>query len=195
MTETPRGRRPGSPDTRSTILAAARTLFAERGFSGASIRAIAGEAGVDPALVHHYFGTKADLYTAALEIPIDPSDLLAWSEVPHDQLGEALARVFFSVWELPEARAVLLGIVRGALEGNEAAVRPFREFLVEIVRTSIADAIGREGVEAEAMGMAGQLVGVALIRYVMQVEPLASASVDELVELVGPRLQGYVDDA
>ena len=194
MTETPRGRRPGSPDTRATILVAARTLFAERGFSGASIRAIAAEAGVDPALVHHYFGTKADLYAASLELPVSPMEFVAWSEVPPDQIGEFMARIFFSLWELPETRVVILGIIRGGLDGNEEAVRPFREFVTELVRDRLVELIGDDGAEERALGMVAQLVGTVMIRHVVKIEPFVSMSVDELVDLIGPRLQAYVDD-
>ena len=193
MTETPRGRRPGSPDTRATILAAARTLFAERGFSGASIRAIAAEAGVDPALVHHYFGTKADLYAASLELPVSPMAFVAWSEVPPDQIGEFMARIFFSLWELPETRVVILGIIRGGLDGNEEAVRPFREFVTELVRDRLVELIGDDEAEERALGMVAQLVGTVMIRHVVKIEPFVSMSVDELVDLIGPRLQAYLD--
>ncbi|MGZ4460469.1 MAG: TetR/AcrR family transcriptional regulator, partial [Nocardioidaceae bacterium] len=101
MTTVSRGRRPGSPDTRAAILDAARGLFASGGFSGTSVRAVAAKAGVDPALVHHYFGTKEDLFVAALALPIDLRDVLAGvaASGEPEQVAERLLRVFFSVWD------------------------------------------------------------------------------------------------
>lgn len=192
MAETPRGRRPGSPDTKAAILDAARPLFAERGFNGASIRSIAADAGVDPSLVHHYFGSKADLYAASLEMPLSPDEVLS-VDVPADQMGEVFARLFFSVWELPEARVVMFGLLRGGLEGNEDAVRPFREFISSLIRDRLAQAMDGDDAEARALAMAAQLVGTAMVRYVVRIEPFASMTVDELVDLVAPRLQSYVD--
>ena len=193
MAENPRGRRPGSPDTKAAILDAARPLFAERGFNGTSIRAVAADAGVDPSLVHHYFGTKADLYAASLEMPVSPDTVLAAVDVPVDQLGETFARLFFTVWELPEARVVMFGLLRGGLEGNEAAVRPFREFITTLIRDRLAQLMDGDDAEARALAMAAQLVGAAMVRYVVQIEPFTSMTVEELVALVGPRLQSYVD--
>ena len=96
------GRRPGGPDTRGQILAAARKSFADKGFGGTTIRAVAAEAGVDPALVHHYFGSKDDLFLAALEIPVDPRALVpAVFEAGVDGGGERLLRLFLSVWDDP----------------------------------------------------------------------------------------------
>src|ERR687890_2439282 len=98
-----RGRRPGAPDTRATILDAARTAFAQKGFAGTTIRAVATAAGVDAALVHHYFGTKDDLFLAALELPVDPRVALAPAiAAGPDGAGERMLRVFLSVWDDPE---------------------------------------------------------------------------------------------
>ncbi len=193
MTTAARGRRPGKPDTRSAILTAARAQFAAKGFSGASMRAIAGEAGVDASLLHHYFGTKADLYAASLELPISPDQMLAWSDVPRQQMGEALARTFFSIWEVPEARAIMLGILRGGMDGNEDAVRPFREFVTDMVQRRLATSMDGADVEARALAMAAHLVGVEMVRHVVRVEPFPSMTIDELVDLVAPRLQSYFD--
>ena len=118
MTErvTSRGRRPGGPDTRGAILAAARESFAHKGFAGTTIRAVAASAGVDAALVHHYFGSKDDLFLAALEIPVDPRQVvpMVFAEGV-DGAGERLLRVFVSVWEDPEARLPLIALVRASL--------------------------------------------------------------------------------
>ncbi len=193
MTTAARGRRPGNPDTRSTILTAARAQFAAKGFSGASMRAIAGDAGVDASLLHHYFGTKADLYAASLELPISPDQVLAWSDVPPEQMGEVLARTFFGAWEVPEVRAIMLGILRGGMDGNEDAVRPFREFVTDMVQRRLAASMEGEDAEARALAMAAHLVGIEMVRHVVRVEPFPSMTVDELVDLVAPRLQSYFD--
>ena len=108
-----RGRRPGAPDTRAEVLAAARSSFAEKGFRGTTIRAVASAAAVDPALVHHYFGTKDDLFLAALQMPVDPRELLApvVAQGP-DGAGERLLRIFLSVWDDPDTQVQLLAVVR-----------------------------------------------------------------------------------
>lgn len=117
MTAAARGRRRGSPDTRAAILAAARARFAESGFAGTSIRRVAGDAGVDPALVHHYFGSKDDLFVAALELPVDPRAVLAEQVVgPVAGAGERLLRALIGVWDDPAVRPALLAMVRRLIE-------------------------------------------------------------------------------
>src|SRR3954469_11292384 len=102
MASSPRGRRPGAPDTRADILAAARALFADRGFGRTTIRAVASDAGVDPALVHHYFGTKDDLFVASLQLPVDPRERLAPALAGGpDGAAERILRVFLEVWDEP----------------------------------------------------------------------------------------------
>ena len=133
-----RGRRPGAPDTRAEILASARSLFAARGFPGTSVRAVAAGAGVDPALVHHYFGTKDDLFVAALEFPVDPRVALApVFEGGVDGAGERLLRVFLSVWDDESARLPLLGLVRGAVDPHGA--RLLRDGLFGVVLGPVGD--------------------------------------------------------
>src|SRR3954469_25474800 len=111
-----RGRRPGSPDTRAAILSGARTLFAAHGYAGTSVRAVASAAGVDAALVHHYFGTKDDLFVAALELPIDPREALAPALVGGPEgAGERVLRVFVGVWDDPRNTPVLVAFARSVL--------------------------------------------------------------------------------
>src|SRR6266545_3836915 len=109
------GRRPGNQDTREAILAAARATFADRGYDRASIRAIATSAGVDPALVHHYFGTKEELFLATVNAPIDPREvipeILAGSR---DEIGERLVRMFVRVWDSPTGTAAA-ALLRSAM--------------------------------------------------------------------------------
>jgi AcrR family transcriptional regulator len=175
------------------VLAAARTAFAERGFDGASIRVIAADAGVDPALVHHYFGSKDKLFLAAIHAPVDPEELLP--EVLAGgtaDLGANVVRLMLRVWDGP-ARAGGLALVRSAVS-NEWTARLLREFLVAQVLRRVLGTLDHPAREAEARGslVASQLIGVVMTRYVLKLEPLASASPDELVAAIGPTVQRYL---
>lgn len=188
------GRRPGNPDTRSDVLAAAREVFGEVGYDRATIRGIARRAGVDPALVHHYFGTKESLYAASIELSMVPGEVLAAVLAGgSDGLGDRLARGFFGVWELEAPRHAFLGMLRGAIGGDDQAVRAFREFVVGAIKARLVEALEGPDRDERALAMASQLVGLAIVRYVVRIEPFASAEVDDLVALVGPRLQSYAD--
>jgi AcrR family transcriptional regulator len=175
------------------VLFAARAAFAERGYDGASIRAIAGAADVDPALVHHYFGTKEKLFLAAVEAPADPEDLLP--EVlagGRDELGANVVRMLLRVWDGP-GRPAGLALVRSAV-ANEWGARMLREFLVSQVLRRVVGTLGLPPTETAARGslVASQLVGVVMARYVLGVEPLASAPADQVVAAVGPTVQRYL---
>jgi AcrR family transcriptional regulator len=187
------GRRPGNPDTREAILAAARDAFAERGFDAASIRAIATGAGVDPALVHHYFGTKDQLFLASINAPIDPRELLpqVLAGGP-EQVGERLVRLFLKVWDSP-AGAAGAALMRSAVS-NEWTARLLREFMVTQILRRAMQSLDMDPAEAplRASLVASQISGLAMIRYVIKVEPLASASPDEVVAAVAPTIQRYV---
>jgi AcrR family transcriptional regulator len=190
------GRRAGSPDTRAEILEAARRQFAAHGYDRATMRAIAGEAGVDPSLIHHYFGTKGQLFAASIDMPKQAANAVRAirSEDP-DQLGRRLAETFFMIWEQEEARTSLLGILRSATGGEDQAAAAFRQYLSSVLLESIAPKIGRERGRLRAVLMASHLVGIAMTRYVVRVEPVASASIEQIVDLVAPRIQSYVDAA
>ena len=187
-----RGRRPGSPDTRATILAEARALFAEKGYAGTSVRAVATAAGVDAALVHHYFGTKDDLFLAALQAPIDPRTvLLPVAEGGIDGAGERLLRTFLSVWDNETTRLPLLTIVRSVFDPER---RPLiRDGFMRMVMLPIGQALGLDDVELRMSLVGSQLMGIVLARYVVEVEPLASASHDQLVAAYAPTLQRYLE--
>jgi AcrR family transcriptional regulator len=168
-------------------------MFAERGFDGATIRSIATVAGVDPALVHHYFGSKDKLFLAAIEAPADPADLLP--EVlasGRDQLGAAVVRMLLRVWDGPMQPAGL-ALVRSAV-GNEWTAKLLREFLVTQVLRRVVATLHLPAAEREARGglAASQLIGVVMARYVLRVEPLASASPEAVVAAVGPTIQRYL---
>jgi AcrR family transcriptional regulator len=187
------GRRPGNPDTRDAVLAAARAAFAERGFDGATIRGIAGAAGVDPALVHHYFGNKDKLFLAAIEAPANPADLLP--EVlagGRDNLGENIVRLLLRVWDGP-MRPAALALVRSAV-GNEWTAKLLREFLVSQVLRRVVGTLDMPSREREIRGSlaASQLIGLVMGRYVLKLEPLATASPESLVAAIGPNVQRYL---
>ncbi|MGA8209279.1 MAG: TetR family transcriptional regulator [Nocardioidaceae bacterium] len=195
MTEEPRGRgrRPGGPDTRGQILAAARASFAERGFGGTTIRGVARAAGVDPALVHHYFGAKDDLFLAALEIPIDPRLLLPQVLADGvDGAGERLVTLFLSVWDDPVARLPLVALVRSALgQGGPQGLleQGVLRMLTEPVRAALPPAEADRRIQL----VLSQMSGLVVMRYLLAVEPLASMPAAEVVAWVAPTVQRYLD--
>ncbi|MGC1215114.1 MAG: TetR family transcriptional regulator [Micromonospora sp.] len=193
MTARRTGRRPGNPDTREAILAAAREAFAERGFDAASIRGIATAAGVDPALIHHYFGSKDQLFLAAMNSPVDPGDLIPRIVAgPRDGLGERLVRLFLGVWDSP-AGAAGVALLRSSVS-HEWSARLLREFLITQVLRRVLDHLDVGPAELPLRGslVASQMIGLAMMRYVIRLEPVASASVDTLVAAIGPTVQRYL---
>jgi AcrR family transcriptional regulator len=187
------GRRPGNQDTRQDILAAARDVFAEKGFDKASIRAIATAAEVDPALVHHYFGTKEKLFLACMEVPLDPSELVPKAlSGPRDEAGERLVRLIISVWDSPAGTAAV-AMLRSAMS-NEWTARLLREFIVtQVLRRAIAElGMPKEEAPMRAALVATQVAGLAVVRYVLKVEPVASTDPETLVRAVGPSVQRYL---
>ena len=182
-----------APAARDRILAAAREEFAERGYEKTSVRGIAKAADVDPALVHHYFGTKEQVFEASIEVAAGP--LLnapgSIAEGPLDGVGERLARFFFGVWENPATRKALLAIVRSAMN-NEAAAGVFRRLISAQLLRRIAVQLDLPDAELRAELAAAQLVGIAMLRYVIKVEPLASANPDQIIARVAPTIQAHL---
>lgn len=188
------GRRPGKPDTQTEILEAAKAVFGEMGYDRATIREIAGRAGIDPALVHHYFGNKDKLYAASISLPVNPAAVVGgvFATVSEEERGEALARMFLGLWEDPATQTALTGILRSAMSGEEQAVTAFREYISSVIKGTIAKLIPHEDAELRALSIAAQIVGLVIIRYVVEIEPVASASSEDLVKLIGPRIQSYL---
>jgi len=190
-----RGRPPRaeSADTRDRILDAAREEFAERGYDKTSVRGIAKAAGVDSALVHHYFGTKEQVFEAAVEVALVPALAVrdAVLEVPLDDVGERLTRFLFGLWENPVTRRPLLAIVRSAVN-NEAAATVFRRLVSAQLLRRIAGEIDAPDAELRAELAAAQLVGVAMMRYVIKIEPIASADPEQIIARVAPVVQGHL---
>ncbi|KRE58602.1 TetR family transcriptional regulator [Phycicoccus sp. Soil748] len=204
----PRGRRPGGVDTRAAILTAARADFAEQGYDATSVRGIARRAEVDPALVHHYFGGKAKLFAAVLDIPADPAVLIgAIVHGPRERVGEALVRTFLSVWDSEEDRQRFQALLRSAVTHDEATLM-LREFLTREVFGRVmrelapaagrSEAAGRSKVagarelELRAGLAASQMIGLAVMRYIVELPAVVGASHDELAAMLGPTLQGYL---
>ena len=188
-----RGRRPGGPDTRGQILAAARESFAHKGFGGTTIRAVASEAGVDPALVHHYFGAKDDLFLAALEIPVDPRALVPG--VFADGVagaGERLVRLFLSVWDDPQARLPLIALVRSSLV-QEAPESLLQVGLLRMVLEPMRNALPAGEADRRVQLVISQMAGLVLTRYLLALEPLASMPAEDVVAWVAPNVQRYLD--
>jgi AcrR family transcriptional regulator len=187
-----RGRPPGRSNTRQAVLDAARRAFAEHGYHQASLRSIAAEAGVDAGMVRHFFGDKAGLFRAAMELPFDPRAVLPVLLGPGvDGLGERVVRFFLTVWEDPAARGPFLALIRSVTGHEESAVM-FREFITDQVLVRVAAAIDRPNARLRASLVGSQLIGMVMIRYVVKVEPLASADVDEVVAAVAPTVQRYL---
>jgi AcrR family transcriptional regulator len=175
------------------VLSAARAQFAEKGFDGATIRGIATAAGVDPALVHHYFGSKDKLFLAVVEAPADPAELLPTVlAAPQDQLGAAVVRMVLHVWDGP-MRPAGLALVRSAVS-NEWTAKLLREFLVAKVLRKVVSTLGFDPDvrAARASLVASQIVGLVMTRYVLKLEPLASATPDEIVAAIAPTVQRYL---
>ncbi|GIF95199.1 TetR/AcrR family transcriptional regulator [Catellatospora citrea] len=187
------GRRPGNPDTREAILAAARQLFAEKGFDAATMRAIAAAAEVDPALVHHYFGTKEQLFVATMQFPMDPRELIDKVVAGGaDEAGVRLARLFVTVWDSPVG-IVGVSVIRSAMT-NEWTMRLFREFVTTQILRRVQAELKLDPAEAplRASLVASQIGGLVLMRYIMKLEPLASLPADQVVAAVAPNLQRYL---
>ena len=187
-----RGRRPAGEDTRTAILDAARAEFSAKGYDSSSLRAIARLAEVDPALIHHYFAGKVALFVESMSLPVNPSFLIdAILAGPREQVGERLAVTFFDIWDSPQGRERLVALIRSAVSQEDAA-RMLREFLVREVFGKVALSIGVPEPQLRAGMAAAQMIGVAMMRYVIGFEPVVSASAEEIVALVGPTLQRYL---
>ncbi len=186
-----RGRRPGAPDTRAEVLAAARASFGELGFRGTTIRSVAAAAGVDPALVHHYFGTKDDLFVAALEIPVDPREVMApVVAAGPDGAGERLLRAFLGVWDDPAVQPGLLALARSLL-GDDSGPMVRDAFIPVVVGPVLAQLVVDRPEERIPL-VASQIIGLVVARYVVALPAMAQAPAEDLVARIGPVLQHYL---
>lgn len=187
-----RGRRPAGGDTRGAILTAARQAFGARGYDATSIRGVAAAAGVDPGLVLHYFTSKASLFAAAMDLPVDvPALVQALLATGTAGLGERLARFFLGLWENPDARAPMLAVIRSAVSHEDAGAM-LREFLTEALLGRIATALDVSTPQLRASLAGSQMIGLAMARYVVRIEPLASTDTETIVAWIAPTLQRYL---
>lgn len=186
------GRPPGASDTRDRILDVARDLFARNGIDKTSIRSIAASAGVDAALVHHYFGTKQQLFAAAIRAPINPMDVIGpLREVPVEQLGSVLPTILLPIWDSEMGKG-FIATLRSLMAGSEVGL--IRSFLQDVITAEIGPRVddppgsGRTRVQY----VASQLLGVVMARYILQLEPFASLPVEQIAATIGPNLQRYL---
>jgi AcrR family transcriptional regulator len=187
-----RGRRPGPSGTREAITQAARRQFSDLGYDRASIRSVAAEAGVDPALVVHYFGSKQRLFLAAIELPFEVGDLVERLETgPREQVGERVARFALEVLGNPDARARWTGMIRAAASDPDAAGL-LREVLTQRIFEPLAKALGSEDAQLRANLASSQMVGLVMARYIIAIEPLASADAETVASAIAPTLQRYL---
>lgn len=188
-----RGRREGTTESREHILAAARRLFAEHGFDGTSLRQIAREASVDPAMVHHYFNGKDELFALSVALPADPVQVLEGVDQYEPQhRAEAIVRAVLRLWESP-AQHSLVAFIRGTI-GSKAKTLLLREVVTRTIISRIMAGVPGPAEEVALRGnlVATQMVGIMLVRYVVKLEPLASAAPDDVVRLVAPNVQHYL---
>lgn len=184
-----RGRPKGGTDSRSRILAAAVEEFGERGYEGATIRSIAARAGVDSALVHHYFGTKADLFADAADVPLRPDVVVPIIlSGPRDEVGERIVRYVLESFERDDVRRRGVMLLRTAV-GGKVGSPLIVGFLTRELLPRVARRLDVPDAELRAELVASQIAGMLMIRYVLGVKPIADAPIDELVARVGPTIQ------
>jgi AcrR family transcriptional regulator len=186
------GRPAGTSDTRDRILASARELFSRNGISNTSIRAVAAAAGVDSALVHHYFGTKEQLFAAAVHVPINPMDVIGQlRDVPVEELGHKIPSMLLSLWD-SEIGAGLIATLRSIVAGTE--VNLFRTFIQDVITVEVGSRVddppGSSIIRIQFV--ASQLVGVLMARYILGLEPFASLPAQQIADTIAPNLQRYL---
>jgi AcrR family transcriptional regulator len=167
-------------------------LFARNGIDKTSIRAIAADAGVDPALVHHYFGTKTQLFAAAIHIPIDPMQVIGpMRETPVEELGHTLPSILLSLWD-SELGSGFIAMLRSILAGDQVSL--IRSFLQEVIAVEVGSRVdnppgsGRIRVQF----VASQLLGVVMARYILELDPFKSLPIEQIADTIAPNLQRYL---
>ena len=188
-----RGRpRKGQQDRRALIEEAARAEFLEVGYAAASMRAIARRAGVDPALVRHYFSDKADLFAVAVRLPVRPDlSLGPVMDGPLETLGDRLVATLIAAWDTPDIRERAIPLFRSVI-GEDGFGRTLPEFIVGELIGRIADRLDTRDAPERASLVASQMIGVIAARYLVRLEPLASLPAAQVVARIGPVVQGYL---
>jgi AcrR family transcriptional regulator len=187
-----RGRRAGGEDTRAALLTAAREVFVERGFEGATVRSIAARAGVDAAMVNHWFGSKEGLFAkAVLQVPIDPNELVErLLDGPDEQIGERIVRNFIAIWDATGG-GQFAAMVR-SITSQEQVAEVLKGFFVQTLLKRVVGHLGAPDAELRATLLASQIFGMGVVRYVVRFEPFASADVETMVKAIAPNLQRYL---
>ncbi|MPY98371.1 MAG: TetR family transcriptional regulator [Actinophytocola sp.] len=187
-----RGRRPGGGDTKAALIDAARAVFAESGYDGATVRGIAQRADVDAAMVNHWFGSKEGLFAeAVLRLPFSPKDLVAQLlDGDLDTLGERIVRTFVTTWDAAGG-GTFAAIVR-SVTSHEQATHLLRDFFIRYIFSEVLASTGSDQQLFRATLAASQMIGLGMVRYVAQFEPLASADIDVVVTAIAPTLQRYL---
>jgi AcrR family transcriptional regulator len=186
------GRRPGTPETRDHIVAVARRAFGAKGYDATSLRSIAAQAGVDPGLLVHYFGTKEGVFRAAVEVAVQPDQLFAGLEgLTSQDCAEQLVRRYLVVLAREETRDVVMGLIRSAVS-NEHAADMLRDVLFQGLLVSLEHVIDGPDARLRASLIVAQLVGVAVLKYVVRVRVVMQATDDEIVALVSPAIERYL---
>jgi AcrR family transcriptional regulator len=190
-----RGRRQGEPVSRDVVLAAAKRRFATEGYEKTTLRAIARDAHVDPSMVLYLFGSKQELFRASLRLILDPDTLVAaLAGAPDDNpdIGTRMVRTYLRIWEGPDTAASMRAMLQSATSNSDAH-EAFRDFMQSYVLAAVSEVLGGgEQARLRAMLAASNLVGTALLRYVMEVPPLSSLSHDEVVRLIAPTVTRYL---
>jgi AcrR family transcriptional regulator len=188
------GRRPGNQDTRGQIVTAARHAFAAKGFAGASIRGIAAEAGVDAALIHHYFESKQQLFLATIAMPLGlPGLLERVAAGDRNDLGERLVRTVLGVWD-SELQPSLVAAIRTALTDPSLTRSVGEFFTLEVIGQVLRrDDLSPDEANRRAGLVASQVLGLVIGRYVLQLPVLVDRETADLVAEIGPTVQRYVD--
>lgn len=187
-----KGRRPGSPDTQTEILEAAGREFTSRGYDGTTIRGVATAAGVDPALVLHYFGSKEQLFVATLHVPVNPAAVLrgVLDEAEPGQMGQRLISTMLGVWDATAHRNPLIAVLR-SVAGEGPVADTVRQFIERSIIAAFADHLPGPEPQLRAVLIGSQVAGLLLVRYVVRLEPLASADPRRLAIIFGPTIERY----
>jgi AcrR family transcriptional regulator len=199
--KTPRtaGRRPGNVDTRGEIVEAAKRVFAAKGYDGASLRAVAREADVDPALVHHYFDGKASLFVAAMALPFDPRTIQeherpAAIAAPGTSAGVIVITGFLTMWDHAEGTGSSFAACVAGMASSTSVADAMREFVAERVWNNIPINEGEDEVLARQRQalVSSQLMGLAFTRYILRVPPISTATPADIASWAGPTLDRYM---
>lgn len=189
-----RGRPKGSTTgtTKAAILRAASKEFSHAGYEAASLRSVARRAGVDPALVHHYFKDKDDLFVQAMHIPVNPGEIIAQAATaPLEQMGEALVRALLTTWRKPAFRTAATAMIRGLISSS-SATKILRPFLQKEIFSRLGSRLPEDSAEPRVALVASQIIGLIVARYIIDLEPVASMDDEQVIELVAPTIQRYL---